>query len=480
MSQNHHYSSQARAYRESRGMFRGRSRAYPVPRAPRQIPAPLGTLLSSSKVDDWSFEMCSLDQARITDQKVTSTYNLLSKSSTTIMVPGAPPLYTPLPQPRQLKDDAGGEYFREENAARFPAHAMEPAVKSLFINQPAFDASTVDIFACGSSLGNLVRLMLSENQDFSLVIHIVGNTAFFLRREQSPSELIEDVVGFGHAFPEAYTTWEADVKRSTSHHRVLAYNFGGLKFLVRFESDGYIRDGRTDTGSTTDSATARPIDELLTDLLAENPASSPAEHGVEHRGHSVDQSSVFDLKTRSIRKVDEDIVEGELPRLWVRQIAKFILAFHRSGTFEDIRVQDVKSKVLKWETASAPALRRLAGLIRKIVTTANEQPNGKVEVRSSRAGCFAFHTVDEDGWDALPPSLTKTWLVSGSKSQDEEGMKRSGSRGSSTSDQRPGDMSGEDDYDEEEHYCRDDTSDGSLDYTACSAEDCGYCGRCSY
>lgn len=46
--------------------------------------------------------------------------------------------------------------------------------------------------------------------------------------------------GYGHTFPEANTTWEADVKGSASHQRLIRYNVAGLDMVVRFEADGYI------------------------------------------------------------------------------------------------------------------------------------------------------------------------------------------------------------------------------------------------
>ena len=53
--------------------------------------------------------------------------------------------------------------------------------------------------------------------------------------------LIPDIYGYGHSFPEVHTMWEPEVKGLSSHQHVIQYDFGGLKFLVRSESDGYLK-----------------------------------------------------------------------------------------------------------------------------------------------------------------------------------------------------------------------------------------------
>lgn len=62
-------------------------------------------------------------------------------------------------------------------------------------------------------------------------------------------------------------------------------------------------------------------------------------------GNQVPQSAVFDLKTRSIKKMDVDTIAEELPRLWISQIPNFILAYHTQGVFNDIQIHDVRDAV---------------------------------------------------------------------------------------------------------------------------------------
>lgn len=108
--------------------------------------------------------------------------------------------------------------------------------------QPEFDTTPIEVVGCGSTLGNLLRFAGSIERTFSFDVDVIGDAVFFVRREISPTELIPDVRGYGHTFPESYTTWNAKVKGPVSHQHIVKYTFGGLCCLVRSERDGYLKE----------------------------------------------------------------------------------------------------------------------------------------------------------------------------------------------------------------------------------------------
>lgn len=85
----------------------------------------------------------------------------------------------------------------------------------------------LDVVACYSSLGSLLRFVLGKDKSFRVLVQAVGDTVFFVRRENSPTEKLEGIKGHCHTFPEAYTSWDREVKASDSSHRILRYSFGG-------------------------------------------------------------------------------------------------------------------------------------------------------------------------------------------------------------------------------------------------------------
>jgi hypothetical protein len=322
------------------------------------------------------------------------------------IITGKPPLWTPQKGPQQLKQDSG-TYYRDKNAARYPAHPLEPAIIVALEADPELP-SNLDIFCCASTLGNLLRFVRGENKQFRMVVYKLGRTFFFVRRENSPTEVIPDVKGYGHTFPEANTTWEEDVKGSGSHQRLVSYRFSGMKLCVRSEADGYIKkeedkemstSGKATTNITGPPAPPRPsptLESLATalDILEVTPpsqsprpsdiptsptAQSPLPAGLKIlRSYTppIPQSHIFDLKTRSMKKrpLENVLLDEEIPRLWIRQLQYFILAYHDRGLFRltDVEVKVVKDDVRKWELDHQRELGKFARVLRWVIDVAEE------------------------------------------------------------------------------------------------------------
>ncbi|KAF2189156.1 hypothetical protein K469DRAFT_683604 [Zopfia rhizophila CBS 207.26] len=433
-------------------------------RKPQNVPDtslhPLGKLLTTFNNSHLDMVVgSSSDVASIANCKYVASYNWLNERTPTIIVPGKPPLWTPLKEPQRLKEDKG-EYFRDPNAARFPRYPTEPAVQAILKSDTDFPTLSIDIFACGSTMGNLLRFVRFIDKPFRFHVEVVGNTVFFVRKENAPKELIPDVRGFGHSFPESYTTWERDVGGSETHQRLVEYVFAGLKCLIRFGCDGYHGNlaSRSVTGNPAPDMASDPVDliEALEATLVGETLSDPDNSlNVRTGGTQVPQQSIFDLKTRSGRFGSEIDMEDIIPLLWIRQIPNFIVAYHDgAGLFQDIKVKDVQKDVRDWETENQTALKRLEVLLHKIIEFAKADGEGLVEVYCPSVDQLEIRKRFGDGSEALPPSLKSRW--EGLSHEVDAEKSKTGIHSLY-------------DYDEK---------DGSGDFTACS-EECGYCGQCS-
>ncbi|KAK4097076.1 hypothetical protein N658DRAFT_562034 [Parathielavia hyrcaniae] len=370
-------------------------------------PPPLGGLIRTLRVEVVEDKARTLqNQAKIRDPRTVNSFNWVDKrgSGPTILIPGKPPQWTPQAYPSRLSEDSG-QYFRDKNAARYPAHPSEPAVVAALAADPAIP-SKVDIFACGSTLGNLLRVVRGQDRAFRMLVYKLHKAVFLVRRENSPTELIQGVRGYGHAFPEANTTWEADVKGSASHQRLVRYDFGGLDLVVRFEADGYIKPSAqsTEERSPTYEVRASPssvssqtiLNDLTTSLSSSTitpsllcnttPTSSTTTLTTTHTPNPLTPlTTLFDLKTRSFRTrhLRPDPLSDELPRLWASQIPHFILAFHDAGHFapHDTEVRDVREDVRRWEREHALELGRLAAVLSWVKTEVYGIIEGGVTLR---------------------------------------------------------------------------------------------------
>lgn len=257
-------------------------------------------------------------------------------------------------------------------------------------------------------------------------MEVVGSTVFLVRRESSPAQLIGGIYGYGHSFPEAYTTWSDEVRGSESHQRIVRYGFGGLDCLVRFEADGYLphllplQSEEASKGVRNPSEEDDDDDDQLLSTLGDvalgshRPSRSSGKKalGIRHGGDHVPQSAIFDLKTRSIKKKETDVLGEQIARLWMMQVPNFILAFHKVGVFEDIEIRDVQKEVRKWEDDNQVILRRFAKLLRKLVSFARDSDDGKLELkREEGSSVLDLRTQTEDVGCVLPIDLEERWVL---------------------------------------------------------------------
>ncbi|TKW56232.1 hypothetical protein CTA1_3739 [Colletotrichum tanaceti] len=440
----------------------------------RQRPPPLGPLVEKVDVAELVKPAKGYrSSAQVTNCELVASYNWLDKQQPTVMIPGAPPKWTPLSEPRELTED-NGVYYRDKNAARYPAHPMEPAARAVLTMHPEPLTKPVDVVACGSTIGSLLRFVRGNERPFRMLVEVVGGVVHLIRRENSPTEAISNVKGFGHTFPEAYTTWDASVRQSTSHQRVLRYDFAGLGCIVRHAGDGYLEDklGPLSSRAPPSDDEQDSIDALAKGLDAGGITSKTPIHSSKLNllsgGFPVPQTAVFDLKTRSILRRNKDFLGEELPRMWVAQIPNFILAYHKRGTFTEIEVMDVSDKVKTWEASMNRELSQLAALLHRIVGLARASQDARLEVsrqalttlevRKQCAGVSPVFSADMMAkWTA--------WLAAGAP-------REAGPDDSSNSE---GSSNDSDDSDDDNLAW----GDGDGDYTACS-EKCSYCGRCTY
>jgi hypothetical protein len=296
---------------------------------------------------------------------------------------------------------------------------MEPMIRAVLTDKPDFNLTSLDIIGCGSTMGNLLRFAREQDRPFRMLVEVVGNTVFLIRRESSPTAERVGVYGYGHTFPEANTTWNKEVKGSMSHQRLIQYDFAGMNCLVRFEADGYLPDLAPDlTKGHTSQPTQDDIDGISASMeqYTVSGISLTAELDdvenlcVEKKGRLIPQAAVYDLKTRSIKKKDRDILEEEIPRLWISQVPNFIVAYHKSGMFEDVQVQRVSEKVKQWEKDQQPALVEFANLVQMIVAFARSSESGRFEIEYEEGGkCLNLREQGGVMNSVLPSALAKKW-----------------------------------------------------------------------
>jgi hypothetical protein len=324
---------------------------------------------------------------------------------------GSPPAWTPPVTDSQLKPDSEN-VFRDINAARYASYPLEPMFRSLQAMQPHYSLQAVDIVGCGSTIGNLLRFAGSESKTFRFDVDVIGDTVLFVRKESSPTELITDLRGYGHTFPEAYTTWDSEVRSSCSHQRIIEYEFGGLKFLVRTETDGYVKEANTKAPSSVANSTSQlSLDDALGEMAVSRTGVSQGQQlQLKTQGMRVRQDRIFDIKTRAANKPFD--MNEILPRLWVNQTSKFLIAYHQFGLFDEPKVKNVRQEVIRWENDNSALLARFHALVKRIVDVVRDSDQQQCEVSWDGQGPLCVTKQIGEGRRALPSDLVHLLEVS--------------------------------------------------------------------
>ncbi|KAJ5203269.1 hypothetical protein N7449_005348 [Penicillium cf. viridicatum] len=415
---------QGRERGRERGRRRGRGRGGAYRRQIISPAPPLGEIIVTIRHDEIeSPEHQDSDVSRIRNSQYLTSYNWLGGDKSRIIVPGEPPKWTPLSDPRTLLGD-NGTYYRDRNAARYPTYPLEPMVQAILIDKPEFPVTDVDIIGCNNTMGHLLRFVRGAGDPFRMLVQVLGKTVFFIRRENSPTETIPGIRGYGHTFPEAYTTWNEKVGESKSHHRVVKYKFADMQCLIRFEPDGFLPDLVTDTEETEEEPVLDRQEESINAeeglpsieeiTLSDDPSPAtemaPQQLEIAMQGRRIPQCAVLDLKTRSRSKRGANVLTEELPRLWLTQTPNFILAHHTDGQFKHIRVRDARDDVKQWEETEQLTLRKFASLLQMIVSFVRSLENGRLEIEREE-GAQVLNLRAQGGVvnSVLSPAVASRW-----------------------------------------------------------------------
>ena len=362
-------------------------------------------------------------EAKISDVENLSSYNWIEApaQTPTIAVPGSPPLWSPLPMPRRLPKDSGLVYI-SQNAARNPDSPLEPLFRALYVSRPSFDIRSVDAITDRNNIRKLLSFVdpsTSRNglEPFTIDIEVIGDTLVLNRNDPETHTVIgpAEFRGFGHEFEKAYTT--RNINDSTGHHRIISYCFGGLKFIIRYETDAYVGGGVPSSEGDSLSSMLGSMSLSSATGHCSTPLATGSKLAVRREGQVVSLESTLEIKTRVSHKSLP--IEEVAAQLWVSQTPKLVRAYHRNGTFEDPRVEDVAGVVKEWESDHQPHLRKLVALISRILSVVKEWAGARnATLKYDAAGDKLVILTADEKKKLLPDDLYGMWVDAGNLCAD--------------------------------------------------------------
>lgn len=317
-----------------------------------------------------------------------------------------------------VKPDSG-RHFIDQNANKIPDYPFEVVFQAAELMNPTVRFDEIDVLTNRNSLRKFFDFCKGRAQDsFRVNLHLVHDTLIIERCVKTTTEFLygSGNSGFGHNFEKAVTRLPQGLGNSSGHHRVLRYDFGGLKCAVRFEVDASYDPnnlGETKQQIPQARSNGEEIASLTTAFssIAVNKTGSGStvvSADMIRRGSGTQQESVAEVKSRTKPKPDW------LPQLWLGRTRYLITGHHKNGTFYEVNVHDLKEQLEAWEKndVNQEALQKMAVLLSRLrdIVRANEaKPCVVLCEKAVKPPVLRIHT-STSGKGPLPTSvIEKFW-----------------------------------------------------------------------
>ncbi|TID20285.1 hypothetical protein E6O75_ATG07745 [Venturia nashicola] len=349
---------------------------------------------------------------RITNVKGVSSYSWNEREEMSILCPGAPPKWTPNEWAIRLKNDGAAGFHQ----GKLIAYPMEPLVRSIYQENPLFKSHNVNIVACGTTLGQLLKYFQyrGRHSAFQIRADLIGETLFLTRPSRSNEEKAKDAQRFGRGYKQLNTTFDKDINNIGTHHRVIEYTLGGLNILLQFEADA-LHECKVSKPTGGDPVATRST-YLNFDTTTQKRAGAAPPKPAETVQHiKVPQSALLRIETYADhdltgRKRDK-IIAGLLPVLWLRQTPCVAIAWHNNGVFEpsDVKHRDCREDIASWEQGNQEDIRKLILMLKSIISEVKASSSHKMEFFAEASGQLQRKELASESSSILPEHLAERW-----------------------------------------------------------------------
>jgi hypothetical protein len=216
------------------------------------------------------------------------------------------------------KDD--GQRRKEENLDRKIILSLTPLFAALEVVKPAYSLLPISLVTDRNSLRKLFDFASGTRgvgSWWQIEVEVVENTMIFTRWEKDSYRFVTGSFnsGYGHEFEKAFIKFNSDLEDSMAHHRIIEYEIGGMKWVVRSEADGYFEEDDSGVvGQSKDEGTDPSLEHPVP-LAKVSPASklfSSDELTVIQKGFIVSPESIIEVKCRSMKTKGESQIQNKI------------------------------------------------------------------------------------------------------------------------------------------------------------------------
>jgi len=353
--------------------------------------------------------------ATVIEPRHLASYNWIEAKTPTIVVPGLPPVWCGYKTSRYVKKDSGMVYTAQ-NAARHPESPLEPLFRTVYIEDPSFDISSVDVISDRYNIRRLLSFIAPSSnahdvKDFSMGLELVYGTAILHREDEKTQEFIgpDEFRGHGHSFGKAYT--HNKIPLSTGHQRVVSYRLGSLRLVIHHKTNGYVDDS---VSTPTEESAADKDSSLLESMSISQPTitegtTPPASKlTVLRGGQSIPLESTLEIKTRVHHKPLK--IADAAPQLWLSQTPRLVRAYHKNSVFSAPVVEDVSINLRSWERKNQETVGRLLALLASIIAKGKQHGHASIRYSASKDRLDVYECA---AVKMFPEDLYQKWKKDG-------------------------------------------------------------------
>ncbi|KAI0671204.1 hypothetical protein C8Q78DRAFT_1131581 [Trametes maxima] len=346
--------------------------------------------------------------------KYLGSYNWVEEEVPTIIVPGSPPVWQERTLPYHVPYDKGVRMVDQNGFRMGAASCLLPLFRAVDIvaednSDTSHEWSDVDVITDRNGLRKLIRWLRHSGSDldeppreYRIDLQLGGNKTVLMHRwEKRTREMAAPPKsGCGISFERETTSPAQGCTRGTGHHRIVQYDFGGLKMVVRFEVDACTASPPTSTTTRGTSVTAsrrapprRSTDndthnvDNLADALAglgvsstatgsnQSPNTAPSSVSVIRAGTQVPQDAIVELVTRAERFVHQFDWAEKYPQLLLSYTPHLFLGIHNRGLFDHVEKYSLGGAELQHVETDPDiqaAFRQLVSVLRTIQNLVKE------------------------------------------------------------------------------------------------------------
>ncbi|KAI6006616.1 hypothetical protein F5J12DRAFT_101327 [Pisolithus orientalis] len=320
----------------------------------------------------------SSSRAELRNVKPIASYSWIGGPTPSIAVPASPRIWKTTTV-TTVPADSGVHYVDRNTSFMGRRSALIPIFAAVDSLHDDFRYRDFDLVTDRNNLRKLLRCIDGQHEKtFRIDLDVLGKTCLFTRREETLAETLTEFRGYGHEYEMAATKPRRGSEDEISHHRIISYDFGGLKVLLRYEVDA-CAEPESEDDSFLASFSTLSIGATGGAPTLSNDSAFSSRFGMKVKLTSprsvLPQSSVIEIKTRAARR--ELDWKEVYPQLYLSQTSYLYLAKHTRGTFGRVEKFQINSEGMAAHAREAEAsMAKLEALLSAILKAVRKYGEG--------------------------------------------------------------------------------------------------------